>query len=51
MDLRKREADLATAACARLDKLLATEAGMVYGAAFFGSYREAEGAICGRSGA
>lgn len=45
MDWKKLETHLADTACATLDKLLASGAGKVYGAAFFGSYREAEAVI------
>lgn len=45
MDWKKLEAHLAASACATLEKLLASEPGTLYGAVFFGSYREAEGAI------
>jgi hypothetical protein len=45
MDWKTLESHLAATACAKLDALLASDAGIVYGAAFLGSYREAERVI------
>jgi len=45
MDWKKLEAHLTARACATLETLLASEPGTLYGAVFFGSYREAEAAI------
>lgn len=45
MDWKKLESHLTATACATLEKLLANEPGTLYGAVFFGSYREAEAAI------
>ena len=45
MDWKTLESQLTAAACATLDTLLANEQGTLYAAAFFGSYREAEGVI------